>query len=69
MAHPECSEPVKDLADALAEHGSDGHVRPKNSPAKRFIVATEIGMIHPLQEGPAGRRVPPGRASGAYART
>ena len=22
----------------------------KNSPAKRFIVATEVGMIHPLQK-------------------
>jgi quinolinate synthase len=49
IAHPECSEPVKDLADALLSTGQMvTFVR--NSPATRFIVATEIGMIHPLKK-------------------
>lgn len=49
IAHPECSEPVKDLADALLSTGQMvTFVR--NSPAKRFIVATESGMIHPLKK-------------------
>lgn len=49
IAHPECSEPVKDLADALLSTGQMlGFVR--KSPARRFIVATEVGMLHPLQK-------------------
>jgi quinolinate synthase len=62
IAHPECTEPVKDLADALLSTGQ--MIRfVKNSPARRFIVATEVGMIHPLQKArpdaeflPAGSR-------------
>jgi quinolinate synthase len=49
IAHPECAEPVKDLADALLSTGQ--MIRfVKDSPAKRFIVATEVGMIHPLKK-------------------
>ncbi|MCL5279798.1 MAG: quinolinate synthase NadA [Planctomycetes bacterium] len=49
IAHPECTEPVKDLADALLSTGQ--MIRfVKDSPAQRFIVATEVGMIHPLQK-------------------
>jgi len=62
IAHPECSEPVKDLADALLSTGQMIKFV-KESPAQRFIVATEIGMIHPLQKArpdaefiPASRR-------------
>ncbi len=62
MAHPECSEPVKDLADALLSTGQMIKFV-QNSPAQRFIVATEVGMIHPLKKArpeaefiPAGRR-------------
>jgi quinolinate synthase len=62
MAHPECSEPVKDLADALLSTGQMIKFV-KSSPAKRFIVATELGMIHPLRKArpdadfiPAGSR-------------
>jgi quinolinate synthase len=62
IAHPECSEPVKDLADALLSTGQ--MIRfVQESPAKRFIVATEVGMIHPLRKArpdaeffPAGAR-------------
>jgi quinolinate synthase len=49
MAHPECTEPVKDLADQILSTGQMLKFV-KNSPAKRFIVATEIGIIHPLKK-------------------
>jgi quinolinate synthase len=49
MAHPECSEPVKELADALLSTGQMIKFV-QASPAKRFIVATEVGMIHPLKK-------------------
>ncbi len=49
MAHPECSEPVKDLADAVLSTGQMIKFV-QESPAKRFIVATEVGMIHPLKK-------------------
>ncbi len=49
MAHPECSEAVKDLADELLSTGQMLEFV-KRSPAKRFIVATEAGMIYPLQK-------------------
>jgi len=46
MAHPECSEPVKELSDEVL---SSQMLRfSKDSPAKEFVVATEVGMIHPL---------------------
>ena len=49
IAHPECLEPVKDLADALLSTGQ--MIRfVKNSPAQCFIVATEVDMIHPLRK-------------------
>jgi quinolinate synthase len=49
IAHPECSEPVKGLADALLSTGQ--MIRfVKDSPAARFIVATEVDMIHPLRK-------------------
>ncbi|MBN1509235.1 MAG: quinolinate synthase NadA [Sedimentisphaerales bacterium] len=49
MAHPECSEPVKQLADVLLSTGQM-LTFVKTSPAKAFIVATEVGMIHPLKK-------------------
>jgi quinolinate synthase len=49
IAHPECSEPVKALADALLSTGQMLKFV-QNSPARRFIVATEYGMIHPLKK-------------------
>jgi len=49
MAHPECSEAVKDLADELLSTGQMLEFV-KKSPAKRFVVATEAGMIYPLQK-------------------
>mgnify|MGYP001067479599 CR=1 FL=1 len=49
MAHPECSEPVKEASDELLSTGqmlkyADG------SKAKRFIIATELGIIHTLKK-------------------
>jgi len=49
MAHPECTEPVKDLSDQMLSTGQMLKFTKKNS-AKRFIVATEVGMIHPLKK-------------------
>ncbi len=49
MVHPECSEPVKHMADALLSTGQMLKFV-KASPAKEFIVATEVGMIHPLKK-------------------
>jgi quinolinate synthase len=49
IAHPECSEPVKDLADELLSTGQMLEFV-KKSQVKRFIVATETGMIHPLEK-------------------
>jgi len=49
MAHPECTEPVKDLSDQILSTSQMLNFANKN-PAKRFIIATEIGMIHPLEK-------------------
>jgi len=49
MAHPECTEPVKDLSDQILSTSQMLNFANKN-PAKRFIIATEIGMIHPLKK-------------------
>jgi quinolinate synthase len=49
MAHPECSEPVKDLADELLSTGQMLNLA-KTSSATEFIVATEIGIIHALEK-------------------
>ncbi|MHC4461437.1 MAG: quinolinate synthase NadA [Planctomycetota bacterium] len=49
MAHPECTEPVKQFSDQLLSTGQMLKFADKSS-AKRFIVATEIGMLHPLKK-------------------
>ncbi len=49
MAHPECVEPVKALVDELLSTGQMLNFA-KKSPAKQFIVATEIGIIHSLKK-------------------
>ncbi len=49
LAHPECSEPVKELADELLSTGQMlGYA--KKSQAKQFIIATEIGILHTLKK-------------------
>ena len=49
MAHPECTEPVRKLSDQILSTSQMlGFVN--NSDAKRFIVATETGIIHSLKK-------------------
>ena len=58
MAHPECTEPVKAIADELLSTGQMLKFV-KKSPAKRFIVATEVGIIHTLKkQNPQAEFVP-----------
>ena len=49
MAHPECTEPVKELSDELLSTGQMLKFAAKST-AKQFIIATEIGIIHPLKK-------------------
>jgi len=49
MAHPECAEPVKALADEVLSTGQMLNLAAKNTP-KQFIVATETGMIYALKK-------------------
>ncbi len=49
IAHPECSEPVKELSDELFSTGQMLKFA-EVSDAKRFIIATETGIIHALKK-------------------
>ncbi|MBL7154418.1 MAG: quinolinate synthase NadA [Phycisphaerae bacterium] len=49
MAHPECNEPVKELADQLLSTSQMLNFAAKSN-AGRFIIATEIGIIHTLKK-------------------
>jgi quinolinate synthase len=49
MAHPECNEPVKALSDELLSTSQMLKLAAKGI-AKRFIVATETGIIHSLKK-------------------
>jgi quinolinate synthase len=49
MAHPECTEPVRALADRILSTGQMLNFA-KKSPAKQFVVATEMGIIHTLKK-------------------
>jgi quinolinate synthase len=49
MAHPECTEPVKELADELLSTGQMLKFAGKAA-AKQFIIATEVGIIHTLKK-------------------
>ncbi len=58
MAHPECTEPVKELSDELLSTGQMLKVAAKST-ARQFIIATEIGIIHPLKkQNPEAEFVP-----------
>jgi len=49
MAHPECTEPVRKLSDQILSTSQMlGFV--KKSDSKRFIIATEKGIIHSLKK-------------------
>ena len=48
IAHPECRPSVVDMADKVAStSGMLSFV--KKSPHKKFIIGTEVGIIHPLK--------------------
>jgi quinolinate synthase len=49
MAHPECTEPVKEASDELLSTGQMLKFAARNK-AKRFIIATELGIIHTLKK-------------------
>jgi len=49
MAHPECTEPVKELSDELLSTSQMLKLAAKGS-AKQFIVATETGIIYSLKK-------------------
>jgi quinolinate synthase len=60
IAHPECTEPVKRLADELLSTGQMLRFV-SSSGAKAFIVATERGIIHALKkQNPDARFIPAG---------
>jgi len=49
LAHPECEEPVLQLADHIAS--TTGLLNyTKTSPARAFIVATESGILHQMKK-------------------
>jgi quinolinate synthase len=54
MAHPECTEPVKAVSDQILSTGKMLKFA-RQSDAKRFIVATETGIIHTLKKGNPGK--------------
>jgi len=49
LTHPECSEPVKELSDHLLSTGQMLRFV-EEAAAKKFIIATEIGIIHALKK-------------------
>ena len=64
IAHPECEASVLDLADYIGStRGLLDHVA--QSPAKSFIVATEVGILHLMQKArPDAELIPAPPSSG-----
>lgn len=58
MAHPECTEQVKLLCDKILSTGQMLRFA-KQSEAKKFIVATETGIIHTLKKENPGKEFYP----------
>ncbi len=54
MAHPECTEPVKAVSDKILSTGQMLKFA-KQSGAKQFIIATEMGIIHTLKKENLGK--------------
>jgi quinolinate synthase len=55
MVHPECPQAVRDIADeALSTGGMCAFA--KNSPAREFIVGTEVGILHRLEKENPGKK-------------
>ncbi len=54
LAHPECEEPVLQLADHIGS--TTGLLNyTKTSPARSFIVVTEAGIIHQMKKASPGK--------------
>ena len=58
MAHPECSAPVRALADELLSTGQMCHYA-KASDKTEFIVATELGINYRLRNENPGKKFYP----------
>lgn len=58
LAHPECSEPVRNLADELLSTGQMCR-RAKESTHKEFIIATELGINYRLRTENPGKKFYP----------
>ncbi|MGA2172993.1 MAG: quinolinate synthase NadA [Sedimentisphaerales bacterium] len=58
MAHPECTEPVKALSDRVLSTGQMLKFA-KQSEARKFIIATETGIIHTLKKENPGKEFYP----------
>ncbi|MBN2271929.1 MAG: quinolinate synthase NadA [Sedimentisphaerales bacterium] len=58
LAHPECNEPVKELADELLST-SQMLKFAAGSAERKFIIATEIGIIHTLKKQNPGKEFIP----------
>lgn len=58
LVHPECRTEVQEIADAICST-SQMITYAKNSPAKQFIICTEIGLLHRLKkENPVKEFIP-----------
>jgi len=58
MVHPECTEPVRRMADYVLSTGQMLRLV-NDGAAKTYIVGTETGIIHPLKKAnPAARYIP-----------
>ena len=58
MAHPECTPEVQSIADFVGSTSQMCHYV-KQSGAKRFIVATELGVLHRLRKENPGKEFIP----------
>ena len=58
LVHPECDPDVQDLATHICST-SQMMLRVKASPAKRFIIATEVGLVERLRRECPGREFIP----------
>jgi quinolinate synthase len=54
MSHPECTKPVRDASDAVLSTGQMCRYVREN-PAREFLVATEVDMIHRLRKEAPGK--------------
>lgn len=58
MVHPECTRPVRKLADQVLSTGQMIRLVKEGS-SRRYIVGTEVGIIHALKKAnPTGQYIP-----------